>query len=111
MEETGEGDGLRDRISARGEEALGELAQFLIDNPWMNQALKAAFEARDRATQASASAMRNVGVSSAAEVDRLGRRLRALSERLEGVEDTLDQLSRELAELRKASSSTRGSSD
>ena len=36
----------------------------------------------------------NVGVSSTAEVDRLGRRLRAVSERLERVEDAVDQLER-----------------
>jgi hypothetical protein len=100
MDESG-GEGIRDRISARGEEALGDLAQFLLDNPWLNQALKAAFDARDRASQASASAMRNVGVPTAADVDRLGRRLRALSDRLEAVEDAVDRLGEE---LRKGSS-------
>ena len=95
------------RSSARGEGALSELAQLLLDNPLFSQALHVAFEARDRASQASASAMRGVGVSSASDVDRLGRRLRGLSERLEAVEDSLDRLVRELEELRRDSSSTR----
>ena len=54
------GDGIRERISSRGEEALGELAQFLIDNPWVNQALQVAFGARERASAAGASAIRNL---------------------------------------------------
>jgi len=100
MEEGG-GEGIRDRASSRGEGALGELAQFLVDNPWMNQALQLAFGARERASQASASAMRNLNLPTGNDVDRLARRLRAVSERLEAVEDTLDRLTSELAELRR----------
>ena len=100
-------EGIRDRISARGEGALGELAQFLVDNPWMNQALQVAFGARERASQASQSAMRNLNLPTAHDVDRLARRLRAVSERLEAVEDTLDQLSREVAALRRERESSR----
>ena len=107
MTERGADPGPRGRSSARGEGALSELAQILLDNPLLKEALNVALEARDRASQASASAMRGVGVSSSADVDRLGRRLRALSERLEAVEDTLDRLVRELEDLRRASSSTR----
>ncbi|MDP9188953.1 MAG: hypothetical protein M3O25_06865 [Actinomycetota bacterium] len=108
MDESEASEGLRGRISSRGEEALGELGEFLLENPWLHQALQVALEARDRATEASANAMRGLNVPAASEVDRLGRRLRALSERLEAVEDSLDQLTRELAELRKDSSSARG---
>jgi hypothetical protein len=100
MDEPG-GEGIRDRITSRGEGALGELAQFLVDNPWLNQALQVAFGARERASQASASAIRNLNLPTGHDVDRLARRLRAVSERLEEVEDTLDRLSRELAELRR----------
>lgn len=97
-----EGDeGLRGRISSRSEEALGDVAEFLLDNPWLNQALQVAFGARERASQAGAQAMRNLNVPTAADVERLARRVRALSERLETVEDKLDQLGRELAELRR----------
>jgi hypothetical protein len=100
MDESG-GEGIRNRISARGEDALGELAQFLVDNPWMNQALQVAFGARERASQASQSAMRNLNLPTGQDVDRLARRLRAVSERLEAVEDALDQLDREVAALRQ----------
>jgi hypothetical protein len=100
MDETG-GDGIRDRISARGEGALGELAQFLVENPWLNQALQVAFGARERASQAGANAIRNLNLPTGQDVDRLARRLRAVSERLDAVEDAVDQLSREVAALRR----------
>src|SRR5262245_63874989 len=100
MSESG-GEGIKDRISSRGEDALGELAQFLVDNPWVNQALQVAFGARERASTAGANAIRNLNLPTGNDVDRIARRLRAVSERLEAVEDSLDHLSRELAELRR----------
>ena len=106
MDEDG-GDGIRDRISSRGEGALGELAQFLVDNPWMNQALQVAFGARERASQAGAQAIRNLNLPTSNDVDRLARRLRGVSERLDAVEDTLDQLTREVAALRRERESAR----
>jgi hypothetical protein len=111
MDERGD-EGIRDRFSARGEGALGELAQLLIDNPWTNQALQVALGARERASQASQTAIRNLNLPTGSDVDRLARRLRAVTERLEAVEDTLDQLNREVAALRRegrsAGPSTRG---
>jgi len=112
MDESG-GEGRKARISGRGgmgEGALGDLAQFLLDNPWLNQALQVAFDARERASQASHQAMRGVGVSSTSEVDRLGRRLRAVSERLEALEDSVDRIERLLTEMRRDSTSGRGPS-
>jgi hypothetical protein len=106
MDEGG-GEGVKGRLSGR-EGTLGDLAQLLLDNPWLNQALQVAFDARERASHASAQAMRGVGVSSTSEVDRLGRRLRAVSERLESLEDAVDRIERRLTELQKGSSSGRG---
>jgi hypothetical protein len=106
MDEGG-GEGIRDRISSRGEGTLGELAQLLVENPWMNQALQVAFGARDRASQAGASAMRNLNMPTGNDVDRLARRLRAVSERLEAVEDTLDRVTKELAALRREQGSSK----
>jgi len=100
MAENG-GDGIRERISSRGEDALGELAQFLVDNPWVNQALQVAFGARERASTVGANAIRNLNLPTGNDVDRLARRLRAVSERLEEVEDAIDALGREVAELRR----------
>src|SRR5262245_5346987 len=110
MDEGG-GEGIRDRIiSTRSEGTLGELAQFLVDNPWLNQALQIALGARERASQAGTQAIRNLNLPTGNDVDRIARRLRAVSERLELVEDTLDQLTREVAELRRERQSSPGAS-
>jgi hypothetical protein len=109
MDESG-GEGIRDRISHRGEGALGELAQFLVENPWLNQALQVAFGARERATQAGQTAIRNLNLPTSNDVERLARRLRAVSERLEEVEDAIDRLTREVAELRQQSDRPQASS-
>ena len=106
MDETG-GEGTEDHPYSRSEGALGDLAQLLVDNPWMKQALQMAFGARERASQAGASAIRNLNHPTRNDDDRLARRLRSVSERLESVEDTLDQVTRELAELRRERDSAR----
>jgi hypothetical protein len=98
---TDAGEGLRGRLSARGEEALTEVAQALLDNPVFKQVLDRAFGARDAASTATAQAMKNLNLPSASEVDRLERRLRGISERLEAVEDRLDQLAAEAAAARR----------
>lgn len=100
MDERG-GEHSTDREPGRGESALGELAQLLVENPWFNQALHVAFGARERASQAGATALRNLNLPTGGDVDRLARRLRSISERLEEVEDALDRLAREVAELRQ----------
>ena len=38
--------GLRGRVTRQGEEAIGKLAQELLDNPVVSRALSAAFETR-----------------------------------------------------------------
>jgi hypothetical protein len=108
--DAGGGEGSTDRISSQG--ALGDLAQFLIDNPWTHQALQVALGARERASQAGTHAIRNLNLPTGSDVDRLARRLRAVSERLEVLEDVVDRLERELAELRaeRAASRPRASS-
>ena len=85
-------EGFRERVSGRGTDALGEFAEALLDNPYLNQALRAAFGARDRALGAQRAAMEALNLPSADEIDRLSRRVRALSERLERVEDAMDRL-------------------
>jgi hypothetical protein len=100
MDEAG-GHETRDRDTGHGESALGDLAQILVENPWMNQALHLAFGVRERASEAGTAVIRNLNLPTANDMDRLARRLRGLSERLEEVEDTLDRLTREVAELRR----------
>jgi len=79
-------------MSRQGEEALGRLAEELIANPVVNRAITGAFEARDRAVQAQEAAMGALNIPSAADVERLTRRLRSVSQRLESIEDVLDRI-------------------
>jgi chromosome segregation ATPase len=92
-------EGLRERLSRQGEETLGRLAEDLIGNPLVNAALSRAFEAREKAVQAQEAAMGALGIPSAADVERMTRRLRSVSQRLEGIEDGLDRLEARLDTL------------
>jgi chromosome segregation ATPase len=85
-------EGIRERLSRQGEEALGRLAEELAGNPVVTAALSRAFEAREKAVQAQEVAMGALGIPSAADIERLTRRLRSVSQRLEGIEDGVDRL-------------------
>src|SRR5919205_981536 len=87
-----DGAGLRDRLSKQGEEALGKLASDLLENPLINNAITRAFSAREKAVQAQEAAMGALNLPSAADIDRLTRRLRTVSTRLEGIEEAIDRL-------------------
>jgi hypothetical protein len=89
---------LVERLSRQGEEALGRLAEELVANPIVNSALAGAFEARERAVQAQEAAMGALGIPSAADVERVTRRLRSVSQRLEGIEDALDRMEERLTD-------------
>jgi len=91
----------QDGIRARSEQAIGELAQALLDSEVLENALAAAFGARDRAAEAQRAAMAALNLPSAADVERLERRVRSLSRRLEEVEDQLDAVGRDVAEIRR----------
>ncbi len=91
-DEEAEAEGLRGRISRQGEEALGKLAEELVANPLVGAAVSRAFGAREKALQAQEAAMGALGVPSAADVERVTRRLRSVSQRLEGIEDLVDHL-------------------
>jgi hypothetical protein len=84
--------GVRDRMTRQGEEAIGKLAQELLENPIVTGAISAAFETRERALRAQEVAMGALNLPSASDLERLTRRLRAVSQRLEGIEDALDRL-------------------
>ena len=90
-------EGLKERLSRQGEEALGKLAEELVANPVVNAALARAVDARVKAVQAQEAAMGAFGIPSAADIERLTRRLRSVSQRLEGIEDGLDRLDERLA--------------
>ena len=86
-----------DRLSRQGEEALGKIAEELISNPVINGALARAFEAREKAVQAQEAAMGALNLPSAADIERVTRRIRSVSQRLEGIEDAIDRLDERVA--------------
>ena len=92
-------DGLRQRLARSGEDALGRLAQELLENSLVSGALSRAFEAREKATQAQEAALGALNIPSAADIERLTRRVRQVSQRLEGIEDGVDRLDGRMAAL------------
>ena len=85
-------DRLVGRLSRQGEEALGRLAEELAGSSMVSGAITRALEAREKAVQAQEAAMGMLNLPSAADIERLTRRLRSVSQRLEGIEDALDRL-------------------
>lgn len=85
-------EGIKGRLQRQGEEALGKLAEELAGNPVVTGALQRAFEAREKAVAAQSVAMGALNLPSAADIERLTRRLRSVSQRLEAIEDALDRV-------------------
>jgi predicted nucleic acid-binding Zn-ribbon protein len=102
MADGSSGEGLRARLAKSSEDALGKLAQDLLENPLINGAITRAFEAREKAVQAQEVAMGALNLPSAADMERLTRRVRSVSQRLEGIEDGVDRLDERLAGLDRA---------
>lgn len=88
---------LRERIGGNTEDRLGKALSELLENPLLTGAIGRAFDAREKAAQAQEVAMGALNIPSAADIERLTRRLRAVSHRLEGIEDGVDRLDRALA--------------
>ena len=91
----------QDGLRARSEQALGELAQALVDSPTLHNAIAAAFGAREKAIEAQQAAMSALNLCSASDLERLERRVRSLSQRLEDAEEEVDRLTGELGALRR----------
>lgn len=84
--------GIRGRVTKQGEEAIGKLAQDLMKSPLVTNTMTAVFDARERASRAQELTMSALNLPSAADLDRLTRRLRSVSQRLEGLEEGLDRI-------------------
>jgi hypothetical protein len=85
---------LRDRFSGTTEERLGRALSDLLENPLLTGAIGRAFDAREKAAQAQEVAMGALNIPSTADIERLTRRLRSVSQRLEGIEDGVHRLDR-----------------
>ena len=101
-EGTEERSGLRSRIANQAEDTIGRLADDLLENPMINSALQGAFTAREKMGQAQQSAMEALNIPTASDLDKLARRLRSISQRLEEVEDGVDKLGSKFEALAEA---------
>jgi chromosome segregation ATPase len=88
---------LRDRLSGSTEDRLGKALGELLENPLLTGAIGRAFDAREKAAQAQEVALAALNLPSAADMERLTRRLRSVSQRLEGIEDELGRIDRALS--------------
>jgi predicted nucleic acid-binding Zn-ribbon protein len=111
MSDDPQDEGIRDRLSRQGEEALGKIAEELATNPLVAGALAKAFDAREKAVQAQEATMGALGIPSAADVERLTRRLRSVSQRLESIEDAVDRVDERLEAIQAGVEGVGGGSD
>src|SRR5271165_2090652 len=88
---------LRERLSSNTEDRLGRALTDLLENPLLTGAIGRAFDAREKAAQAQEVAMGALNIPSAADIERLTRRLRSVSNRLESIEDGVHRLDRALS--------------
>ena len=86
--------GLRDRLTNGTEDKLGKALTDLFENPLVTGTIGRAFDARERAVQAQELALSALNIPTAADIERLTRRLRSVSQRLEGIEDGVHRLNR-----------------
>lgn len=99
MSDDTDAEGLRERLTRQGEDTLGKLAEDLLENPLVSSALSRAMEAREKAGAAQEAAFSALNIPTAADIERLTRRVRSVSNRLEGIEDGIDRLDERLSKL------------
>jgi hypothetical protein len=90
--------GLRERLTTGTEDKIGRALVELIENPLITGTIGRAFDARERAAQAQELAFSALNIPTAADIERLTRRLRSVSQRLEGIEDGVHRINRALSE-------------
>lgn len=83
---------LRERLGGSAEDRLGRALSDLLESPLLTGAIGRAFDAREKAAQAQEVALGALNLPSAADIERLTRRLRSVSHRLEGIEEGVDRL-------------------
>ena len=90
--------GLRERLTGGTEDKLGKALTDLFENPLVSGTIGRAFDARERAVQAQELALSALNIPTAADIERLTRRVRSVSQRLEGIEDGVHRLNRALSD-------------
>jgi hypothetical protein len=98
MSDGGRAAGLRERLTSHTEDRLGKALTDLFENPLVSGTIGRAFDARERAAQAQELALSALNIPTAADIERLTRRLRSVSQRLEGIEDGVHRLNRALTD-------------
>ena len=99
MTDETESEGLRERLTKQSEDTFGRLAEDLLANPIVSGAIARAFEAREKASSAQEATFAALNIPTAADIERLTRRVRSVSQRLEGIEDGIDRLDERLSEI------------
>lgn len=99
MSDETEAEGLRERLTRQGEDTLGKLAEDLLENPLISSAISHAFDAREKASAAQEATFSALNIPTAADIERLTRRVRSVSQRLEGIEDGIDRLDERFSSL------------
>jgi hypothetical protein len=89
---------LRERLTSGTEDKLGKAITDLFENPLVSGTIGRAFDARERAAQAQELALSALNIPTAADIERLTRRLRSVSQRLEGIEDGVHRINRALSD-------------
>jgi len=89
---------LRERLTTGTEDKLGKALADLLENPLITGTIGKAFDARERAAQAQELALSALNIPTAADIERLTRRLRSVSQRLEGIEDGVHRINRALTD-------------
>jgi chromosome segregation ATPase len=90
-----------DGLRARSEHLIAELAQAMLESQTLESALATALGAREKAAEAQQALLAALNLPSASDVERLERRLRSISQRLEDIEDQLDRVADEVAGVRR----------
>jgi len=98
MSDASKAAGLRERLTSHTEDKLGKALTDLFENPLVSGTIGRAFDARERAVQAQELALSALNIPTAADIERLTRRLRSVSQRLEGIEDGVHRLNRALSD-------------
>lgn len=84
-------------LSTSAQNAVGAIAKDLLENPLFTGSLTRVLELREKAVAAQELAFSGLNIPSAADIERLTRRVRSVAQRLEGIEDALDRLEHDSA--------------